>query len=334
MANGKGIPFPLVGATDSKFHNAFTCASVRPVVGATAAPLLRFSACSAASDDNGVGKTVHRPSPSVVRGSRRTKSVASRGPLGHGLEMSMVWKPKVPVDRDRRFTGNGNGAEVVLNNGEKAPAIFPILEATTQDKLTNPLALSFDFSGSGPNSNLVINEVNGPGSGPKCGIWPVEIGLLDNDKGKLVEGGPLLVVEPTNETMHIGRLEIFNFNKKTLVEPVSALGVGPNRNVVIDGGSGPCDAYSESGSCDVNGQTSIVKAVTKTSANVSLQVDMPVPSGQSSRLTAWKAKARLADLSIPPTNLFQINDVGSTVGAIEVNLTPVEEDDGPPPQEP
>uniref|UniRef100_A0A803PS42 CCHC-type domain-containing protein n=1 Tax=Cannabis sativa TaxID=3483 RepID=A0A803PS42_CANSA len=72
----------------------------------------------------------------------------------------------------------------------------------------------------------------------------------------------------------------------------------------------------------------------RTSANVSPLVPNPISSGLSARLTAWKARARLPDIVIPPSNVFHCEDVGSAVGATDAFLTPVEEIVVSPPQEP
>uniref|UniRef100_A0A803QBL3 Uncharacterized protein n=1 Tax=Cannabis sativa TaxID=3483 RepID=A0A803QBL3_CANSA len=253
---------------------------------------------------------VSRSSSLDPRGSRRSLMATRRWTVASGKAQQAMWISKSKPDSvSPQFAIFDIKVDVGFDGMRKVPDTLPGLKSTNSEPI--------ECRSLGNVINLNIANVEDP----------------------FVH----LVGRPTKETLHFRRPETSNLIVKTFVEPVSALsalGVGPNNNILIDGklvsalGVSSCDAYSESGPCDVNGQTSIVKVGFKTSAIVYLQVDMPVSLKQSSRLTAWKAKARMADLLIPPPNLFQIDDVGSAVGANEVILTPVEEDVVPPPQEP
>ncbi|KAM6556074.1 hypothetical protein CsatB_003093 [Cannabis sativa] len=108
-------------------------------------------------------------------------------------------------------------------------------------------------------------------------------------------------------------------------------GTGPNGGARDTNGVQSSDNYSEE---PLDSEEVAKRGGALSPTIMPPQSDFPVSVGQSFRLTAWKAKARLADVSIPPSNVISLEDVGSVVGANAVKMTPVEEDDVPPPKEP
>uniref|UniRef100_A0A803QLL1 DUF4283 domain-containing protein n=1 Tax=Cannabis sativa TaxID=3483 RepID=A0A803QLL1_CANSA len=107
-------------------------------------------------------------------------------------------------------------------------------------------------------------------------------------------------------------------------------GVGPSGiNPVV---SGENDGFGESDEPFMDDESTPV-STNNLSAGRSQNVDKPVSTDQSKRLSAWKKKARLADIAIPKKNHVLINDLGSVVGGPVDIVTPMEEVESPPPQE-